>query len=474
MTKSLKNVDMTKGSIMKHVILFALPICVGNVLQQLYSTVDTLVIGNYCAPVSLAAVGTSSQPVEIMLCLFLGLGTGVSILVSQCMGKGDHERLKEVVSTATAFLYFCAIPCSILGILLGPAILKAMQVPADTMDHAVSYLQIIFMGMLGNMGYNMNAGILRGMGDSRSSVLFLLLSCAVNIVLDLFFIAVLGMDVAGAALATIIAMFSSWILSIVYIKKQYPGLELPMISLHINKKILRDIVAVGLPLGLNNSIYTVGHILMQSLVNLQGSAFMAACSVATKVTGIANIAITSFSSAATTFSGQNLGAENYSRLREGARKIPFFSGLLTAAAGIVVTLCCRPLVELFTKDPEVIEIAVRYIWIVLPFTWTYAVFNAIICFVNGIGEVRFPTVVNMLMLWVVRIPTAYFINYAISGSYIMACFPISFTFGMLAMLTYFFTKRWKRIRKLAVDVLYCSQEQQEKGEQYVQNGHCGR
>lgn len=446
---SSQKIDMTSGSVMKLVLLFALPICAGNVLQQLYNTVDTLVIGNFCDPVSLAAVGTSSQPVEMLLCIFLGLGTGVSILVSQCMGSSDTKKLKSVVSTATSFLYLCAVPLSVLGLFLGPLLLKLMNVPDDAWSYANSYIRIIFLGILGNMGYNMNAGILRGIGDSRSSLLFLLISCAVNIVLDLLFVAFLDMNVSGAALATIIAMFSSWIFSIVYIRKHYPELEMPLLPRRPDRKILLNIIKVGLPLGLNNSIYSVGHILLQSLVNEQGSAFMAACSVATKVTGIANVAISSFSSASTTFAGQNLGAGNYVRLKKGALQIPLFSGLVTCIAGLIVTLFCRPILNLFTDDAQVLEIAVLYIRVVLPLTWTYAVFNGIICFVNGIGEVRYPTVINILMLWAVRIPTAHLIARFIGGTYIMACFPISFTFGMLAMLAYFLTARWKKIRLLA-------------------------
>ena len=173
---SRKKIDMTNGPIMRLVILFALPICLGNVLQQLYSTVDTLVIGNYCSPASLAAVGTSSQPVELLLCVFLGLGTGVSILVSQCSGRGDITQLKKVISTASFFLYVCGIPLSFLGILISPFVLRFMQVPADAWDYAIAYINIIFLGTLGNMGYNMNAGILRGLGDSRASLLFLIIS----------------------------------------------------------------------------------------------------------------------------------------------------------------------------------------------------------------------------------------------------------------------------------------------------------
>lgn len=447
--KNSHKIDMTKGPVMKLVVLFALPICIGNVLQQLYSTVDTLVIGNFCGYVSLAAVGTSAQPVELLLCIFLGLGTGVSILVSQHTGSGDLAAVRKVVATAASFLYLCAIPISILGLFIGPLVLKFMQVPEDAWDYSVSYIRIIFLGTLGNMGYNMNAGILRGLGDSSASLIFLLISCLVNIVLDLLFVAMFHMDVTGAALATILAMFASWLFSIIYIQKKYPELEFSLLPKQLDKSILRQIIIVGLPLGLNNSIYSLGHIMMQSLVNAQGSAFMASCSVATKVTGIANVAITSFSSAATTFSGQNYGAHQYVRLKKGGLQIPLFSGLITCIAGLLVTAFCRPVLRLFTSDPQVLELAALYIRVVLPLTWTYAVFNGIICYVNGLGEVRYPTIINILMLWAVRIPSAYLIGVFWDGKYIMACFPISFTFGMICMLAYFLTGRWKKIRMLA-------------------------
>ncbi len=445
--QSAKKIDMTHGSIMKLVILFALPICVGNILQQLYNTVDTMIVGNFCDSQSLAAVGTSSQPVEVLLCIFLGLGTGVSILVSQAAGAGNGDKLRDVVATATAFLYMCAIPVSILGLFVGPFVLKLMQVPEDTFDLASAYVQIIFLGTLGNMGYNMNAGILRGVGDSRSSLMFLVISCIVNIVLDLFFIVVCHMGVTGAALATIIAMYCSWVFSMVYIKRKYPELAFAFLPKRFDKMILKEVVAVGLPLGLNNSIYSLGHIMMQSLINAQGSSFMAACSIATKITGLSNVAITSFSQAATTFAGQNLGAENYSRLKRGALRIPLFSGLVTCTAGLIFTSICTPILDLFTNDPEVLRLSVRYIHVVLPFTWMYAVFNGIICYVNGIGEVRYPTVVNILMLWAVRIPAAVFIANYIDGQLVMASVPISFGFGMLCMLAFFLTKKWREIIK---------------------------
>lgn len=285
------------------------------------------------------------------------------------------------------------------------------------------------------------------MGDSRSSLLFLIISCIVNIVLDLFFIVVCKIGVAGAALATIIAMYCSWLFSIMYIKKKYPELEFTFLPKRFDKTVLREVVEVGLPLGMNNSLYSLGHIMMQSLINAQGSSFMAACAIAMKITGLSNVAITSFSSAATTFAGQNLGAKNYSRLKKGALRIPLFSGLVTCTAGLFFTSVCQPILDLFTNDMEVLALAVRYIHVVLPFTWMYAVFNGIICFVNGIGEVKYPTVVNVMMLWAVRIPTAIFIANFIDGKLVMASVPISFCFGMLCMLAFFLTKKWRDLEK---------------------------
>ena len=448
--KTSGKIDMTKGSIIRLILLFALPICIGNVLQQLYNTVDTMIVGNFCDSVSLAAVGTSAQPVEMLLCIFLGIGTGVSILVSQNVGRGDMDAVKRVVTTASAFVYMCGIPLSVLGLFIGPAILKIMQVPEDAFNAASIYVCIIFLGTIGNVGYNMNAGILRGMGDSKSSLFFLLISCVVNIALDLVFVALFKMGVAGAALATIIAMFASWFFSIAYIKSKYPELQFNILPKKPDKKILLEIIGVGLPLGLNNSIYSVGHIVMQSLINAQGSAFMAASSVATKLTGIANVAITALSSASATFSGQNLGAKNYVRLKKGGFIIPLFSGIITCTAGLTITYFCRPILGMFTDEAEVLDLAVIYIRVVLPFTWMYAIFNGIINYVNGLGEVKFTTVVNVMTLWLVRIPVAYVIA-AINGTYVMAAIPISFFVGMLSMFTFFLSKRWKEICELAKD-----------------------
>lgn len=441
-----KKIDMTTGPIMRNVFLFAIPIVFGNILQYLYTTVDTLVIGNYCGKTSLAAVGTSAQPVEVLLCIFLGIGTGVSILVSQYMGAKDMVRMRRAVDTAAFFVYVCGIPLCVLGYFAAPLILRAMGVPADTWDAAVSYTRIVFFGALGNIGYNMNAGILRGMGDSKASLWFLVASCIVNIVLDLMLVAGLRMDVKGAALATTVAMYLSWIISILYIRKKFPELELPWFPKTFDGNELKQFVRIGLPIGLNNSLYSLGHVAVQTLVNAQGSTFMAGNSVAGRVTGMANIAITALSSAATTFSGQNYGAQNFDRLRQGYIKIPVISGMVTLAAGLCVMSFRMPVLRIFTRDEAVLMYANRYVVVMLLSQWFYAIFNGIICIVNGVGLIRYTTIINILMLWAVRIPSAYLIDRYFDGTYLMFCFPISFCFGMVMMIGYYlFSKKWKEI-----------------------------
>lgn len=441
-----KKIDMTVGPIMKNVFLFAIPIILGNVLQQLYTTVDTLVIGNFCGDASIAAIGTSSQPVEVLLCIFLGIGTGVSILVSQYEGAGDHDKMKRLVDSAIFFVYVCGVPLCVIGFLVAPLILSAMGAPADTMDAAVAYTRIVFLGALGNIGYNMNAGILRGMGDSKASLKFLVVSCITNIVFDLIFVAGFKMDTAGAALSTTISMYLSWFISIRYIRKKFPEIGFRILPGRADKGELGQIISIGLPIGLNNSLYSFGHVALQTLVNAQGSSFMAGASVAGRVTGLTNVAINALSSAGSTFSGQNYGARNFDRLRAGYIKIPLVSGIVTLAAGLCLISFRMPILRLFSKDEMVLMYAGRYVFVLLLSQWMFAVFNAIINIVNGVGLIKYTTVVNLLMLWAVRIPCAYLINRYYDGTYIMLAFTVSFLFGMIMMIGYYmFSKNWKKI-----------------------------
>jgi len=360
-----KKIDMTKGPIVRNILLFAIPMVIGNILQQLYTTVDTLVLGNFCGHTSLAAMGTSAQPVEVLLCIFLGIGGGASVITSQHMGAGDRKRINDTCKTAITFIYAVGIPLGVLGCVVAPYILKFMGTPADVWDEALIYTRIVFLGTMGNIGYNMNAGILRGMGDSKASLWFLVISCITNIVLDLTFVAVLGMGIAGAAIATTVSMYISWIASIIYIRRKDPELNFTWLPRGVEKNELRSILSLGIPLGINNSLFSFGHMALQIMVNAQGSVFMAGASVSSRVYNMANMAIAGISSASSTFSGQNFGAGRMDRLKEGYIRIPLMSGLITLVFGLLVIGVRMPILKLFQKDEMVLYYASRYVVVML-------------------------------------------------------------------------------------------------------------
>ena len=436
---------MTEGPVIRRVLLFALPICLGNILQQLYNTVDTLIISRWCDANSLAAVGTAGQPVEFLLCLFMGLSSGVSILTAQSVGRRDLPGTKAGCLAAVQLLWLISLPVTVVGWVLGPALLRLMQVPPETAPLAVNYMRIVVLATLGNLGYNINAGILRGLGDGASSLFFLLVSCLLNILLDLLFVAGMGMGVSGAALATCISMYVSWLLSVGYIRRRSPELGFPLLPRRADKKWLRQLVRISLPLGFNHSIYSVGHMFLQAVINLQGAEFIAGCSVGVKVNSMSSSTISAISSAGTTYAGQNLGAEHYDRLKYGGTRIPAFSSLLTFCLSLLTLLLSGPIVSLFGLENQVAAYARQYILYTIMASFLYAWYNGIICFANGLGVVRYPLIVNVLALWAVRIPTAWLFQLSGNGHSAMLCYAVSHSFALICMLFFYRTKTWKSI-----------------------------
>ncbi len=437
---------MTTGHMMPLILKFAIPVVIANILQLLYNLADTWVVGNFCNDEALAGIGTSSQPVEVILCIFMGLGGGVNVMVSHAVGQQNFERVKKIVRTATTFLYLIAIPLTFIGLVVSPYILRLMQVPADAYPYALAYLQVIFIGTVANMGYNMNAGILRGLGDSVSSLIFLIISSILNILLDLLFTAGLNWGISGIAAATVIAQFVSWFSSMVYIRVMYKQIDYSPIPRKIEKELLFEEMRIGFPLGFNSSVYSIGHTFMQAVVNMQGTEFAAGATLGTKVLGLATVATTAFSQAAMSYAGQNYGAGNKERLKRGSIRIPLFSAAICLFLAIFVCLFSHQITGFFSKtdNPLVLDYAVRYVWVILPFHCFYAFFNGIINYAHGVKEIMYPTIINIFILWGVRIPAAYILNLVGLGGYCMAAISLSFVCGAVGMLLYYSTKRWKR------------------------------
>ena len=319
-------IDMIRGSIIKSAALFALPICVGNILQQLYGTVDTLVVGNFCDSAALAAVGTATQPMEILLCVFLGIGNGASILVSQEMGRRNADGLRMLVRTAVWFLYLCAIPVTILAMFVGPALLRLMQVPADAFDHAVLYLRITALGTLGNLGYNMNAGILRGLGDSRIPFLSILVSSLINVLLDILFVAELRWGVLGAAAATVLSQAIMTVFIVLYGTSKYPWLKSGYRKESFCGAVVRDGLRYGLPPMVQSSISALGSLVLQDFMNRFGTDTVTAITTAYRIDTLILLPIVNLGSGISTVTAHSHGAGDTIRTRK------------TLTAGTILTL----------------------------------------------------------------------------------------------------------------------------------------
>ena len=401
---------------------------------------DGVTLLNLCLPIYnfIFAIGSM---------IALGSATRYAIAKAQNDARGQRYFSNAILCAVLA-----SIPWMLAGVFAPGALLRLMGGDAGIVALGIPYARIFLLFTPFFMCNYIVSAFVRNDGDPSLAMVATLSGSLFNVVFDYIFMFPLGLGLAGAALATTIALYLSWLTSILYARRNYEGLQFPLLPHGYNKAQLAAILKVGVPLGLNNSLYSVGHVAVQAVYNMQGSVFVAGCSIAGRVTGIAGIAITSFSSAAVVFAGQNLGAGNYRRLQQGVVQITCAAGVVTLLIGLVATVFCRPLLGLFSSDPAVLDAAVRYTWWVLPFIWTYAVFNCMMSFVNGTGAVKYTTVVNLLILWAVRIPAAYILHALGYGTSSMACVSLSYTVGLVAMLGYFLTPEWGKLRRKAKEL----------------------
>ena len=315
--KKLKAVDMTSGSIVRHLIMFTIPLLFGNLFQQLYNTVDSLVVGNFVGSEALAAVGSTTSIVNMLVLFFNGVSIGAGVVISRYFGSHNDEKLHLAVETTIAVTFICGVILTGIGIYIAPFMLELMDTPDDVLPLSSEYLQIYFGGISGLLVYNMGSGILRSVGDTRRPLLFLGFSSIMNIILDLWFVISFHMGVAGVAWATIISQFASAALVLLVLTKSTENYRLVWKDLRIEKKILKQILMIGLPSGLQQSITAFSNAYVQSYINYFGSSCMAGWSCYTKIDQFVMLPMQSIGQAATTFVGQNLGARDVKRARKG-------------------------------------------------------------------------------------------------------------------------------------------------------------
>ena len=394
---------MTQGAIWKKILLFSLPLLLGNVFQQLYNTVDSVIVGNYVGGDALAAVGTSGPIINLLVGLFMGIATGAGVVIARYFGAQDSEGVHDAVHTTLAATFIGGLFLTVVGVLLSPTVVRLVGVPENIMADSISYLRIYFGGIIAMMTYNMGAGILRAVGDSKTPLYFLIISSIVNIILDTVFVIALDMGVAGVAWATLIAQAVSATLTIMMLCRINASYRVSLRQIRIKMSYLKEIIRIGLPSGLQNAIISMSNIVVQSYINSFGSAAIAGYSTYGKVDAFALMPVMSLSMAITTFTSQNIGAQRYDRVRQGVK-----TGLcMTCGTAVVLTslvvVFARALLGIFTSDQQIIDYGLLTMTYQAPFYIILAVNNTLAGILRGAGKASVPSIIMAANMCGVRI-----------------------------------------------------------------------
>ena len=387
--------SMTEGSIFGHLLRFSLPLLLGNFCQQLYNTVDSIVVGNFVGKEALAAVGTVNPIINTLIGLFLGLSTGVSVVIAQAYGARDEAGVRRAVQTSVLLILVLSVLSTAVGVAMVGPMLRLMQAPDDVFGLAETYLGIYFAGVSGLMIYNLGSGILRAVGDARRPLYFLLFSAGVNTALDLLFVAVFDWGVAGAAIATVAAQALSAVLVLVVLTRTEGSYRIVWRGMRMDGTILRAIFRVGIPSALQLAITSFSNVFVQSYVDRFDSSCMAGWATYAKLDSFATLPMLTLSVAATTFVGQNVGAGDWARARQGTRCAHWMGLVSTAAIVAPLMIWAGPLCTLFGRDAEMLRYGVWFVRVISPF-YVLGTYNQVCAgALRGAGDGRGPMLVML-------------------------------------------------------------------------------
>ena len=441
--------DMTAGSPAGHILYFALPLLAGSLLQQLYNMVDSWVVGRYVGDGALAAVGVGFPVLTMFASLFIGLSSGGTVVIAQFFGAGRLDRVRDAVDTIYSAFLASILPLTVLALLAVGPILRLLQVEESAYGEAYLYLMVVCAGLIGSIGYNLNSGILGGLGNSRSTLLFLAAASVMNIVLDLVLVLAFGLGVLGAALGTIIAQAFSWLFGVVYINRHYPEISLRLLSRKFDRALFGQIMSIGLPAGIQMSLVALGAMVVIGKINSYGKEFTAGYNVGFRLDQLAFLPIQSLSSAVISFVGQNIGAKRLDRARQGIR----VTAALSAAWALLMTALLiplsEPLVAFFSPTPSVIHAGAVYLRCIMPFYFMFAIMFCLNNAMRGAGDSVFPMVDVILSLILVRVPAVYWLADHYGPDYMYYGCAVGWTVGLALSLVWYFSGRWKRRGSLA-------------------------
>ena len=445
--KSRYQNSITEGVIWKQLLIFFVPILLGSLFQQLYNTVDAMVVGRFVGKEALAAVDSTSSFTSLLVNFFVGAASGTSVIVSQYYGARKDLQVSRAVHTGIALSLAGGVIVMVLGITTAPLCFRAMSVPEEIMGDALTYIRIYFLGTVAQFSYNVGAGILRAVGDSRRPLYFLIVGCVVNIVLDLLFVVVFQMAVVGAALATVISQVVSMVLVGVTLMRAEDTFQLFLRKIRFHREMLFSIIRVGIPMGLQSAMYSISSMIIRSAVNTFGTNVIAAWAVSGRMDFIIWTVMDTFGIAVTTFSGQNYGAQKYDRVRKSVRVcLGMGLGTILAIRGTLY-LVCPYFGRLFTSDEEVLELAAYILRFYTPFFVTYIGSDVLSGAIRGTGEAFKPMILTMFgtcILRVLWIFTAVRINHTIEM--VMWSYPMTWVITTAMFVVYYLRGKWLKDR----------------------------
>ena len=410
--------------------------------------VDSWVVGNYAGDAALAAVGVGYPVIFMFTSLFMGLSNGGTVVIAQFYGAGNMDRVRDAVDTIYTAFMASAIPITALALGLVRPVLLLMQVEEDAWAESWLYLAVVSAGLIGAIGYNLNAGILGGLGNSRTTLLFLAISSVMNIVLDLVLVLACGMGVLGVALGTIISQAFSWLFGLFYINRHYPNIAIRPFCFRFDKALFRQIMGIGLPAGIQMSLVAVGAMVVMSKINSFGKEYTAAYNVGSKLDSLAFLPVQSLSNAVTAFVGQNIGARRLDRARQGIR-ITVAASVAWSAVMLVLIPLGPTLVGFFSDTPAVIQSGSVYLKCIMPF---YLLFSVMFCLNNamrGAGDSLFAMVDVIFSLILVRVPAVYWFADHYGPDYMYYGVGVGWCVGFTLSVVYYLSGRWKRKGSLA-------------------------
>ena len=442
---------ITEGVIWKQLLLFFFPILLGSFFQQMYNTVDAMIVGRFAGKLALAAVGSTGAFVSMLFGFFVGVASGATVILSQFYGARDWKGVHGAVHTGVALALLAGVLVTALGLILAVPVLRLMRVPEDTYAGALTYIRTFFSGMIACTVYNVGAGILRALGDSRRPLYFLIVSCVTNIVLDLLFVAVFHWGVFGAAFATVISQAVSAVLVVLCLMRREDASCLVLKEIRVEMSIFRDILHIGIPAGMQSVMYSVSNMIIQTSINSFGSDTVAAWTALGRMDSVVWLVMGAFGTAITTFVGQNFGAQRYDRMRRSTRICLVMALGATLTLSALILTFGRNLIGLFTTDPAVIDLGAMMVRRISPFYTAYVAVEVLSGTIRGTGDSVRPVIFIACGTCLLRIVwVAVCMRLGLGFEAVILTYAVSWSVTSVIFIVYYLRGNWLKRRIAAM------------------------